>query len=365
MYSRDQIRNAGRGGVSLGGFDLLRRRESGTLDVVFCRAFTAPHSFQLAELDSPNSQLFLNTRGNDYYQRGIPGVTHGIEDTASLLMDVAAACGADRIRTMGVSMGGYAALLFGHLAGADAVYACAPRLSLGRPECRSWRWNRARVYHPVHRDLVPLLPGLAARACLVFPAFDIMDCHDIVLALGGVGAARMRLVRDFHPCGDGLDWAAILASPEPVGFADSILGCPEHGFAAEAADFARLARAYTAVADGRFRDALALLGEAASRDPDNAGVRYQTGMMHALLGDTVRASAALRGALPGLWDGAEVSGGADPEEGWRSRVSADFGGLVDAADRTRLAGLLPLLVGQDGVVEESAGKAADRKHALS
>jgi len=346
MYGRQQVLDAGRGaGVGLGEFDLFRRRASGTLDVVFCRAFTPPGSFQFAAMASPNSQLFLNVRGNDYYQRGIPGVTWGIEETASWLMEVAAACGAARIRTMGVSMGGYAALLFGQLVGAEAIYACAPRLSLGRAECRSWRWNRARVYHPVHRDLSAVLPGLAPRARLVFPAFDIMDHHDIVLAMGGVGAGQVRLVRDFHPCEGGLDWAAILASPAPLGFADAILGCAEHGFAAEAADLARLARAYTAVADGRFRDVLGLLDEAASRDPANTGVRYQAGMMHALLGDTARASAVLRAALPGLWTGAGVSGGGDPEEGWRSRVAADYGGLVGPAERRLLAGLLPLIAG--------------------
>lgn len=344
MYNRKQIEDAGRaGGVSLGNFDLFRRRESDTLDVVFCRAFTPPRSFQFTELASPNSQLFLNVRRNDYYQRGIPGITRGIEDTASLLLDVAEASGAARIRTMGVSMGGYAALLFGHLAKAAAIYACAPRLTLGRAECRSWRWNRARVYHPVHRDLGPVLPGLAARSSLVFPAFDIMDHHDIVLALRGMGAERVRLVRDFHPCETGFDWAAILAARGPIGFADGILGGAEHGFAAGLDDLARLAKAYTAVVDHRYRDALGLLGDAAARDPDNAGVGYQIGMMHALLGDTERCSAALHGALPALWRGADPSGaGVDPGEMWRSRVAADYAGVLEPAERAMLAGLVPL-----------------------
>ena len=107
------------------------------------------------------------------------------------------------------------------------------------------------------------------------------------------------------------------------------------------------------MADGRFRDALALLGEAASRDPDNAGVRYQAGMMHALLGDLERASTVLRGVLPGLGEGAD-----DAEEDWRARVAADYGGLVGAADRRRLADLLPLLAGP-------APRSAGRKHVLS
>ncbi len=350
MYTPKQVRDAGgTDGFSIGDFDLFRRRDSGTLDVVFCRAFTPPRCFQLAGLASPNSQLFLNVRGNDYYQRGIPGLTRGVEDTASLLRDVAAACGAGRIRTMGISMGGYAALLFGHLAGADAVHACAPRITLGRAECRSWRWNRARVYHPEYRDLCAILPGLAARASLVFPAFDIMDHHDIVLALRAVGPGPVRLLRGFHPCEDGFDWAAILATPEPLGFADAILGRAEHGFAAGFDDLARLARAYTAVANRRYRDALGLLGRAATRDPDNAGVHYQIGMMHALLGDMERSGAALRGALPVLWDGAGTSGAtADPEERWRSRVAADYGGLVGSAERALLAGLLPFAAGAGG-----------------
>ena len=343
MYGCEQMSEAGGAAdAPPGDYDLFRRGASDTLDVVFCRAFTAPRSFQLARLPSPNSQLFLNVRGNDYYQRGIPGVTRSIEETASWLLDVAARCGAARIRTMGISMGAYAALLFGHLVGAEAIYACAPRLTLGRPSCRSWRWNRARVYHPAHRDLSVLLPGLVPRASLVFPAFDIMDHHDIVLAMRAVGPGRVRLVRAFHPCRHGFDWARIVATPAPLGFGDDILGRAEHRLAGGIDDLARLARAYTAVAERRFADALALLAQSAPRDPDNAGIHYQIGMMHALLGDLERASTALRGAGAALWNDVDSCGpGAGREERWRARVSADYGGLLEPRECTLLAGLLP------------------------
>ena len=58
-------------------------------------------------------QIYLNNGANEWYQRGVPGFGKGIEGTTDAIAGWANVLGATEIYTVGVSMGGYGAVLYG------------------------------------------------------------------------------------------------------------------------------------------------------------------------------------------------------------------------------------------------------------
>jgi len=82
----------------------------------------------------PGSTLFLTDIDQVWYQKGIRSVGPSIESVAAYLHDVISDHGVNRVVMTGNSAGGYAALLFGALVGADAVHAFSPQTELIRPE---------------------------------------------------------------------------------------------------------------------------------------------------------------------------------------------------------------------------------------
>jgi hypothetical protein len=86
----------------------------------------------------PVQRLYVCDHERAWYHRGVRGLGTSIRSTADALHALIAESGARRVVTTGNSAGGYAALLFGHLLGVDAVVAFAPRTSVG--------WGR-RVLH--------------------------------------------------------------------------------------------------------------------------------------------------------------------------------------------------------------------------
>src|SRR4029078_7476743 len=53
----------------------LRMGNTKTLDVVFSLGRIPEGEFSLSDVPTGNTQIFLNTKQNDSYQRGIPGLT--------------------------------------------------------------------------------------------------------------------------------------------------------------------------------------------------------------------------------------------------------------------------------------------------
>jgi pimeloyl-ACP methyl ester carboxylesterase len=80
--------------------------------------------------DLPGSTLFLTDIDQVWYQKGVRGVGPSIEAVASHLRGVIETHGFDRVVMIGNSAGGYAALLFGVLVGADEVHAFSPQTEL-------------------------------------------------------------------------------------------------------------------------------------------------------------------------------------------------------------------------------------------
>ena len=91
--------------------------------------------------DLPGSALFLTDIDQVWYQSGVRGVGSSIPEVAAFLRGVIDDNGFDRIVMIGNSAGGYAALLFGALVGADVVHAFSPQTELVNPQtgtsCRS------------------------------------------------------------------------------------------------------------------------------------------------------------------------------------------------------------------------------------
>ena len=75
-------------------------------------------------------RLFVRDLRQAWYHRGVPGHGSSIEAVGHSLGELVAAQGVERLVMVGNSAGGYAALLFGTLLGADSVLCFAPQTVL-------------------------------------------------------------------------------------------------------------------------------------------------------------------------------------------------------------------------------------------
>lgn len=76
------------------------------------------------------NRLFLRDCFGLWYQSGLKEQTNSISSTAAYLRGVYKEGGFSKVTTVGISSGGYAALLFGALIGAQAIHSLAPRTLL-------------------------------------------------------------------------------------------------------------------------------------------------------------------------------------------------------------------------------------------
>jgi pimeloyl-ACP methyl ester carboxylesterase len=83
----------------------------------------------------PVKRVFVRDLERSWYRTGVRGLGDSIESVAEGLIDLARRLDAERVACVGASAGGYAALLFGSLIGADAVHAISPQTFLS-PELR-------------------------------------------------------------------------------------------------------------------------------------------------------------------------------------------------------------------------------------
>lgn len=75
----------------------------------------------------PVKRLFVRDLRQAWYHRGIPGHGSSVEEVAESLRELIARHHVERLVVAGNSAGGYAALLFGTLLGADTVLGFAPQ----------------------------------------------------------------------------------------------------------------------------------------------------------------------------------------------------------------------------------------------
>ncbi len=101
-------------------------------------------SHELAGIDA--NIVFVNTKDNSWYQAGAGDDFPTIGDLKTALAYIRDELSASQSYTVGMSMGGYAAALFGGLLEVDAVLAFTPEITIGTNHGRSTKLNNLRVY---------------------------------------------------------------------------------------------------------------------------------------------------------------------------------------------------------------------------
>lgn len=102
-------------------------------------------SFQQVLGGVPARKLYVRDLRRAWYLRGLPGLSANVKETAAFFAREVQEQRIRRVVLTGYSLGGFAALLFGNLLGADEVHAFSPQtfISLSR---RIWyrdhRWQR-------------------------------------------------------------------------------------------------------------------------------------------------------------------------------------------------------------------------------
>lgn len=110
-----------------------------------------PYEFHKAMAPFQTNTVFVRDLEQCWYHRGIAGHGQTLREAATSLERILAGVDNTRLVTIGNSSGGYAALLFGHLLGADSVLSFVPQTlisPLSRARIREYRWPRQmmRVY---------------------------------------------------------------------------------------------------------------------------------------------------------------------------------------------------------------------------
>lgn len=111
-------------------FQIDRYPESGTLSVLFTARRMAAFSFRGIAKHIQSNRLLLRDPVDHWYNSGIPCFGATIHEVAMHIETVAHDLGVTRIRTAGSSMGGYAAILFGSIVGAERCVAFSPQTIL-------------------------------------------------------------------------------------------------------------------------------------------------------------------------------------------------------------------------------------------
>lgn len=135
---------------------LLVRQPGNRLVVAFTAHRTPPgrYGFYSHAPKLGGSVLYLRDDKDSWYNAGIEGVGHDVAQIADHIRRTANDVGATTIVTVGSSMGGYAALLFGALLDAERCVAFAPQtlLKKGLPHYPA---DDSRLEYPDLADLAP------------------------------------------------------------------------------------------------------------------------------------------------------------------------------------------------------------------
>jgi pimeloyl-ACP methyl ester carboxylesterase len=125
---RFKRRTFGDEGIAL---SLDMESDSSTLLVTFggMKSLAGIASFEFVNLtrEFPVKRLFVRDPRQSWYHRGLPSHERTLAELAGCLREIVDQHGSERVVVAGNSAGGYAALLFGTLLGADVVLAFAPQ----------------------------------------------------------------------------------------------------------------------------------------------------------------------------------------------------------------------------------------------
>ena len=114
--------------------ELGRLSRSRTMLVAFgginSRIGVTPYEFSSLTGRSGVKRLYVRDLHQSWYHRGMPGHGDALMDVAAVISGVVARRRVERLVVVGTSAGGYAALVFGTLLGADVVLAFSPQTTL-------------------------------------------------------------------------------------------------------------------------------------------------------------------------------------------------------------------------------------------
>ena len=87
--------------------------------------------------------IYLRDLNHNWYLNGLPGVGNSVDEMVTLLQQKIEEYKPSRVITMGVSAGGFGAILFGCLLKVDSVLAFSPQTFMNKPNCivhLDYRW---------------------------------------------------------------------------------------------------------------------------------------------------------------------------------------------------------------------------------
>ncbi len=155
-----------------------RDHSSDNVLIVFSHTGYPARKYAMSNALSATSatKIFVNCQNNSWYQQGLWGVTSSIDETARLLIDILRELNPARVICTGMSMGGYAGILFGLKLGCDSICAFTSELVIGKYYSRSYTMNNVRQYDYKYRSLSNLiLQNKTTKVYAIYGVYDLID----------------------------------------------------------------------------------------------------------------------------------------------------------------------------------------------
>jgi hypothetical protein len=147
--------------------------------------FAAMPVFEFVKLlsDIDVHKMFLRDPNRHWFQNGAPGIADDVRGVAAHIRSECAKRGVRRVVVVGSSAGGFSALLFGMLLGADEVHSFSPRTRLTEPSDFKVEGRHAALQAAVAhgrgifdlRDPALLAGSRAKRMWLHYPLGEEID----------------------------------------------------------------------------------------------------------------------------------------------------------------------------------------------
>ena len=97
--------------------------------------------------------IFIRDTKQSWYQRGVIGLGDNINEVTNNIKEIISKINYSKIITIGCSMGGYAALLFGNLLNVNSILAFSPQTFIGKYKRKKFNDNRYNKWiDKIHND---------------------------------------------------------------------------------------------------------------------------------------------------------------------------------------------------------------------
>ncbi|UVL68192.1 alpha/beta hydrolase [Pseudomonas sp. B21-031] len=169
--------------------------------------------------------LFLNNGRNEWYQKGIPGFGDSHEGTVRYLKELVDYLKVEEVFFVGVSMGGYGAVLYGAALGANVLaFGYDTRLKINGSRSQKRMPKDIQVAFP---DLRPLIQSSSAKVLQIAGECDALDLvaaahvRDLenvkTITLTGVGHGGAPFIKEYYGLSEFVrSWSEGASLPEIV-----------------------------------------------------------------------------------------------------------------------------------------------------